>query len=282
MSGLTSGAKHGSVHRRSGVGRMFVQMWTHRVMIAGLVRRDLRARYAGSMLGALWTLLHPLLLLLVYVFVFSTILKVRFTPEGGSLSFSLYLLAGLLPWLAFQEGILKATTAIVDNAGIVKATHFPAVVLVMSSVVATCVTFLVSLMFLLVALLVTGYGSWWHLPYLPLLVFLQTALALGISLFTASVHTLVRDTAPVLQLVLMVWFYLTPIIYPLTYVPERWAVVFGWNPATPLVNAYRAVLLEGKEPSVTEILSSCVWAIAFLCFGRLVFARVEPIFADVV
>ena len=261
---------------------MFVQMWTHRVMITGLVRRDLRARYAGSILGALWTLLHPLLLLLVYVFVFSTILQVRFTPEGGSLSFSLHLLAGLLPWLAFQEGILKATTAIVDNAGVVKSTHFPAMVLVMSSVLATCVTFLVSLMLLLVALLVTGYGSWWHLPYLPLLVFLQTMLALGISLFTASLHTLVRDTAPILQLVLMVWFYLTPIIYPLAYVPERWAVVFRWNPATPLVNAYRAVLLEGKMPSVTEMLPSCVWAIAFLWFGRLVFARVEPVFADVV
>src|SRR5262245_25699200 len=119
---------------------MFVQMWTHRVMIAGLVRRDLRARYAGSVLGALWTLLHPLLLLAVYVFVFSSILQVRFTAEGGSASFSLHLLAGLLPWLAFQEGITKATTAVVDNAGVVKSTHFPAAVLVVSSVLATCVT----------------------------------------------------------------------------------------------------------------------------------------------
>ena len=261
---------------------MFVQMWKHRVMIAGLVRRDLRARYAGSMLGALWTLLHPLLLLLVYVFVFSTILQVRFTPEGGSLSFSLHLLAGLLPWLTLQEGILKATTAVVDNAGMVKSAHFPTAVLVMSSVVATCVTFLVSLILLVVALLVTGYGSCWHLPYLPLLVTLQTVLALGIGLFTASLHTLVRDTAPILQMILMVWFYLTPIIYPLSYVPERWAAVFHWNPVTPLVNAYRAVLLEGKIPSVTEILPTCVWAIAFLWFGRLIFSRVEPIFADVV
>lgn len=282
MSDLTSAATHATVRRRSGEVRMFVQMWTYRVILAGLVQRDLRARYAGSILGTLWTLLHPLLLLLVYVFVFSVILQVRFTPEGGSLNFSLYLLAGLLPWLAFQDSILKATTAIVENAGIVKSTHFPAVVLVMSSIVATGVTFLVSLTFLLSVLLITGYGSWWPLPYLPVLVFLQTILAFGISLFTASVHTLVRDTAPVLQMVLMIWFYLTPIIYPLTYVPERWAGVFRWNPATPLVNAYRAVLLEGKVPSMIEILPSCVWAIAFLCFGRLVFSRVEPIFADVV
>jgi len=261
---------------------MFVQMWAYRVMIGGLVRRELRARYAGSVLGTLWTFLSPLCLLLVYVVVFSTILQVRFTTEGGNLSFSLYLLAGLLPWLAFQEGVIKATTAIIDNAGIVKATHFPAAVLVVSSVLATCVTLIVSLLLLVVTLMLLGYGSWWNVAYLLVLVFLQGVLALGIGLVTASLHTLIRDTLPVLQMLFMMWFYLTPIIYPLAYVPERWAVAFSWNPATSLITAYRAVLLEGKFPLGTEILPSCVWAISLLCFGRLVFARVEPIFADVV
>ena len=261
---------------------MFVQMWAYRVMIGGLVRRDLRARYAGSVLGILWTFLSPLFLLLVYVVVFSTILQVRFTTEGGNLSFSLYLLAGLLPWLAFQEGIIKATTAIVDNGGIVKATHFPAAVLVVSSVLATCVTLTVSLLLLVVTLTLLGYGAGWSVAYLPVLIFLQGVLALGIGLVTASLHTLIRDTLPVLQMLFMMWFYLTPIIYPLAYVPERWAVAFNWNPATSLITAYRAVLLEGKFPLGTEILPSCVWAIFLLCFGRLVFARIEPIFADVV
>jgi lipopolysaccharide transport system permease protein len=261
---------------------MFGQMWAYRVMIGGLVRRELRARYAGSVLGMLWTILSPLCLLLVYVVVFSTILQVRFTTEGGNLSFALYLLAGLLPWLAFQEGIIKATTAIIDNAGIVKATHFPAAVLVVSSVLATCVTLIVSLLLLVIALLLMGYGFWWNLAYLPVLILLQGILALGIGLVTVSLHTLIRDTLPVLQMFFMMWFYLTPIIYPLTYVPERWAAVFSWNPATSFITAYRTVLLEGKIPSGTEILPSCLWALAFFWFGRMVFARVEPIFAEVV
>jgi lipopolysaccharide transport system permease protein len=261
---------------------MFGQMWAYRVMIGGLVRRELRARYAGSVLGMLWTFLSPLCLLLVYVVVFSTIMQVRFTTEGGNLSFSLYLLAGLLPWLAFQEGIIKATTAIVDNAGIVKATHFPAAVLVVSSVLATSVTLIVSLMLLVVALMLMGHGSWWNVTYLPVLIVLQGVLALGIGLVTVSLHTLIRDTLPILQMLFMMWFYLTPIIYPLTYVPERWVAVFRWNPATSLITAYRAVLLEGKIPSGTEILPSCVWAISLFYVGRFVFARVEPIFADVV
>lgn len=261
---------------------MLGQMWAYRVMIGGLVRRELRARYVGSVLGVLWTILSPLCLLLVYVVVFSTILQVRFTTEGGNLSFALYLLAGLLPWLAFQEGIIKATTSIVDNAGIVKATHFPAAVLVISSVLGTCVTLIVSLLLLVVTLMLMGYGSWWNLAYLPVLIVLQGILAVGIGLITVSLHTLIRDTLPVLQMFFMMWFYLTPIIYPLAYVPERWATAFSWNPATSLITAYRTVLLDGKIPSGTDLLPSCVWAIFLFWFGRAVFARVEPIFADVV
>jgi lipopolysaccharide transport system permease protein len=250
-------------------------------MIAGLVRRDLRARYAGSLLGVLWTLLHPLLLLLVYVFVFSTILQVRFAPEGGTLSFALYLLAGLLPWLAFQEGVTRAATAIVDNAGLVKAMHFPAAVLVTGSVLAGTATFALSLGMLLGALLVTGDLSWGSLIALPLLVCLQTMLTFGLGLITASLQTLIRDTLPVLQMALMVWFYLTPIIYPLSYVPDRFIAVFTWNPLTPLVTAYRAVLLEGRGLSPLDLLPACAWMVACVFLGGLVFSRIEPMFADV-
>lgn len=250
-------------------------------MISGLVRRDLRARYAGSALGMVWTLLYPLLLLLVYLFVFSVILQVKFTTEGGSGTFALYLLAGLLPWLGFQEGVTKAATSIIDNAGLVKAMRFPAVVLVAGSVLASSVTFFLSLGVLLGALLVTGRLSWLTLPFLPLLICLQAALALGLGLITASCQTLLRDTLPVLQMVFMVWFYLTPIIYPLSYVPARFASLLAWNPLTSLVTAYRAVLLEGKVPSVLDLWPSCVWMVVLLFLGRLLFSRVEPGFADV-
>jgi len=250
-------------------------------MISGLIRRDLRARYAGSALGIVWTLLYPLLLLLVYLFVFSAILQVKFTTEGGSGAFALYLLAGLLPWLGFQEGITKAATSIVDNTGLVKAMRFPAVVLVAGSVLASSVTFLLSLGVLLGALLVTGRLPWVTLPFLPVLVFLQVTLAFGLGLIAASFQTLLRDTLPVLQMVFMVWFYLTPILYPLSYVPARFASLFTWNPFTPLITAYRAVLLEGKVPSMLDIWPSCVWMVVFLFLGHLVFSRVEPGFADV-
>ncbi|HEV8715872.1 MAG TPA: ABC transporter permease, partial [Candidatus Binatia bacterium] len=102
------------------MAHMLPQLWRHRVMVWGLVRRDLQARYAGSALGMVWTFLHPLLLLSVYLVVFSWILRVSFTTGGGSEDFALYLLAGLLPWMAFQEGVIKAAASVVENAGLVK------------------------------------------------------------------------------------------------------------------------------------------------------------------
>src|SRR4029434_2870957 len=114
----------------------------------------------------------------------------------------------LLPWLGFQEGVMKAATAIVDNAGLVKAVHFPVAVLVVSNVIASLVTFLLSLSLLLLALLVTGQLTWVAF-LLPLLVCLQGALALGLGLIAASLQTVLRDTLPLLQMLFMVWFYVT-------------------------------------------------------------------------
>ncbi|MGE0824452.1 MAG: ABC transporter permease [Candidatus Binatia bacterium] len=259
---------------------MFAQLWTHRVMLIGLVRRDLRARYVGSLLGMFWTILQPLLLFAVYMFVFSTILQVRFTSEDGSGGFAFYLLAGLLPWLGFQEGITKAATAIIDNAGLVKSMRFPAEVLVASSIISSAITFLLSLGVLLVALGIMGRMPWAILPLLPIVICIQTLLALGLGLITASFQTVLRDTLPVLQMVFTVWFYVTPIIYPLSYVPAQFAALCQWNPFTPFVSAYRAILLEGKVPAVIDLGSSCGWMAIALLLGGWLFSRIESSFAD--
>lgn len=252
-------------------------------MIAGLVRRDLHARYAGSTLGIVWTLLQPLLLFVVYLFVFSAILQVKFTSDDGRDGvFAFYLLAGLLPWLGFQEGVMKAATVIIDNAGLVKAMRFPAAILVVSSILASLVAFLLSLSALLFALFVTGRLTWMSLPLLPLLICFQGALALGIGLIAASLQTVLRDTATILQMLFMVWFYLTPIIYPLSYVPSHLTVFCQWNPFTPLVSAYRTILLEGRLVPASDLGLACLWIVVFLGMGTWVFSRLAPTFADIV
>lgn len=250
-------------------------------MIWGLVRRELRARYVGSVFGGVWSLLYPFWLLLVYFVVFSLVLKVRFTADGGQGDFAFYLLAGLLPWLAFQDGVTKAATSLVDHAGLVKAVRFPAGALVASSVLASGTTLLISLAIFLLALLFLGHLSWTGVLFLPVLVSCQLVLALGIGLVVASLHAFLRDTVPALQMIFMVWFYLTPIIYPLSYIPAQLVPLFVWNPFTSLVTAYRAVLLEGLVPSGTALLPACVWTVGAVLLGCLVFTRLESDFADV-
>lgn len=257
------------------------QVWQHRVMVSGIVRRDLRTRYAGSALGMLWTILQPLLHFGLYLVVFSWILQVKFTEKASGGDFALYLLAGLLPWLAFQEGVMRAAGVVVEHANLVKGVRFPAAVLVVGSILASLVNFFVGLGVLFVVLLLAGRLSWITLPFLPLLVALQTGLTTGLGLLAASFYTFLRDTMQVLQIGFLVWFYLTPIIYPPSYVPDRLAFVFLWNPFTALVAAYRAVLIEGGWPSVIDLTPLLVWVIGALVTGSLVFRKVEPGFADV-
>lgn len=260
---------------------MLKQVWQHRVMLSGVIRRDLRTRYAGSALGIIWTLLLPLFHFVIYLVVFSWILQVKFTEKASGGDFALYLLAGLLPWLAFQEGVLKAAGAIVEHASLVKGVRFPAAVLVLGSVLASLVNFLVGLGVLFLVLLCLGRLSWMTLPFLPILVVLQVCLALGIGLLAASFYTFLRDTMQVLQITFMAWFYLTPIIYPPAYVPERLTFILAWNPLASLVASYRAVLIESAWPSVAELIPLLAWVIGTFAVGSLVFRKVEPGFADV-
>jgi ABC-type polysaccharide/polyol phosphate export permease len=154
-------------------------------------------------------------------------------------------------------------------------------VLVASGVLASIVNLLISLGVFLLVLLLTSHLSWSGLLFLPLLAGLQVALAFGLGLFAAGLYTFLRDIMPALQVGFMVWFYLTPIIYPLSYVPQQLLPLFSYNPFTPLVTAYRAVLLEGTTPSEASLVLAFAWTAVVLLLGGLLFTRVEPGFADV-
>ena len=258
------------------------QIWRYRVMLGGLIRRDLRVRYAGSALGMIWALLYPLMFLLVYVIVFSWILRIRFTVDGSTGEFALYLLAGLLPWLAFQDGVLGATASLVENASVVKTTSCPGVVLVAGRVLSNAASSLVGLVAFLLVLLLLGRFSWFTPLFLPPLMLFQLAFTLGVGLVTASFYTFLRDAMPIVQIGMTMWFFLTPIFYPLSYVPQRLLPLYSVNPLQSLVTAYRAVLLEGKIPLPVDMGLACAWAAAALLVGTVIFARVEPGFGDVV
>lgn len=248
-------------------------------LLRELVKRDFQGRYAGSLLGFLWSFVQPLWMLLLFSFVFSTVMKV--SPVGERTEhFGVFLFCGLLPWLALHEGVLRAATAVTDNASLVKKLRFPAEVLVLAVVVAALLHEGIAALIFLGVLIWLGEVAWQGLPLLLLAVPLQAALMLGLGLLMAALQVFFRDTTQVLGMVFTAWFYFTPIVYPLGLVPERFRAVVEANPLTPLVGLYRRAFLGGDE-----ILAPGTWVLALaaavlLFAGLWLFGRLKPVFVD--
>lgn len=253
-------------------------------LLRELVKRDFQGRYAGSLLGFVWSFLQPVWLLLLFTFVFSTVMSVKVPSAGtggtSTGSFAAFLFSGLLPWMALQEGISRSSTAITDNSSLVKKLRFPSEVLVLAVVLAALLHEAIAGMVFLGLLAVTGELRLGGLPLLLLAVPLQLALTLGLGLLLGSVHVFFRDTAQVLGMVFTGWFYLTPIVYPMTYVPEKLLSWVRLNPLTALVELYRQALIEGRLELVPGTAALAVIATVLLCAGFWLFGRLKPAFVD--
>ncbi|MEM9557031.1 MAG: ABC transporter permease [Acidobacteriota bacterium] len=254
-------------------------MLRYAFLLREFVRRDFESRYAGSLLGFIWSLLQPAFQLVLFSFVFSTVLKIPLWGERTD-NFAIFLFCGLMPWLAVHEGIQRAATAITDNANLVKKIHFPAEVLVLAVVLAAVLhQGIASAVFLLV-LAAVGELHLASLALLSVALPIQIALTLGIGLASATTHVFFRDVGQLLGVLLMGWFYFTPIVYPLAAVPEEWRYLVNLNPMSPLVDLYRQAFLGGSLFAVEGLWLTVVVAGAALALGLVLFRRLKPTFAD--
>ena len=251
----------------------------HLFLLRELIRRDFQGRYAGSALGLVWSFVQPLWMLLLFSFVFSTVMKVSLAGARTG-SFGIFLFCGLLPWMALQEGVMRASTAITDNSSLVKKLRFPAEILVVAVVLAAQLHEAIAAALFLGVLAFLGDLTWAGLPLLLLAVPLQIALTLGLGLLLGSVHVFFRDIAQVLGMVFTGWFYLTPIVYPASLVPERWRGWIELNPLTPLVGLYRQAFLGGKAALVPGTGALALVAAVLLFAGFLLFRRLKTAFVD--
>ncbi len=261
-------------------------MSNHLFLLKELVQRDFQSRYAGSLLGFLWPFLLPLWQLLLFSFVFSTVLKIPLTGERTE-SFALFLFCGLLPWMAINEGVTRSATAITDNANLVKNVSFRPEVLLASIVLSALVQEGVAMGVFVVVLAVLGKLSLGGLPLLAVALPLQVALTLGLGLILCCIHTLFRDTAQLLGLGMMGWFYVTPIVYPRGLVPPEYQSLIQWNPLTSLVDLYRRALLATDGLPTAEdggpfegVPQLAIVTIFLLGAGGWLFRRLRPSFAD--
>jgi lipopolysaccharide transport system permease protein len=248
-------------------------------LLKEMVVRDLRSRYAGSGLGLAWVVLHPILWMVLYSAVFSVILRVPVDPEYAG--FPEFLMAGLLPWMAIQEGISRSSSALPDNAVMVKKAVFPIETLVLSAVVAAVVNQLVAFLVFAVYLLFIGHLSVWALLALPALV-LQVLLTYGLGCLAATVTAFVRDAAHAIGILLTVVFFATPIVYPASLVPDRFRPILEANPVAHLVAWYRAAFTLHELPPAGSVLYLTVFSAFAALLGGLLFLRARPHFADLI
>lgn len=254
-------------------------------LLREFVRRDFEGRYAGSVLGFLWSMIQPLWQLLLFGFVFGVLMQIPLDDEPTS-QFWIFLFAALMPWLALQEGIQRSTTAITDNANLVKKIHFPAEILVATVVLAAVIHQAIAGVLFLVALGVAGELSLSGLPLLLLALPLQLALTTGLGLFVAASNIYLRDVSQLQGMLLMAWFYFTPIVYPMAMVRQvddygpLLSQLILLNPATALVDLYRQTFLGGRLADVEGLWALVFAAIVSLAAGLWLFRTLKPSFAD--
>lgn len=251
------------------------ELYAYREMIFSLVRRDLKGRYKGSVLGFFWTFLNPLLQLAVYTMVFSLIMR------AGIEDYYLFLFVALIPWIFFSTSLTGGASCIMAQQDMVKKIYFPREVLPIAYVTSQFVNMLLSF-FVIFAVLICSKSTL-HLGAvlcLPIIMLVEYILALGFTMIMSAVTVYLRDLEYLLGIFTMAWQFLTPVMYPIDQVPEQIRWVFSLNPMTYVITAYRDILYYGKMPRLETLLSAAVLGVIMLSAGWMVFYRLQRHFVE--
>ena len=271
---------------RRALPRVFTEpvagLWRNRALLRSMARRDIQARYRGSIADALWTVLNPLLLMLTYFFVFGVVLRARFGADTSGSGYVLYFLAGMLPWLAFSEAAGRAPYIVIEHRSWVKKLVFPLETLPVIPVISGLVTEAFAVCIYAVVLSAARGRVPLTAGWLPVLLIPQILLTIGLAWFLAALAVYVRDLGQINGFVLTLWFFLTPICYPVASLPP-WAVpILRKNPLFVLVEDYRDLLLAGNTPQVLPLVKLWVLALVVFFSGYAWFYKLRRSFADVI
>jgi len=251
-------------------------LWEYRQFILGLVGKDFRERYLGSMLGGLWMALNPLALILIYTLVFGQLMGHRLPGDGGGLNYGVFLCAGILPWGLFSETLQRCTNIFVEEGNLLKKVSFPRLALPAVVLLSSAMSFAVTFAVLTVILLVTGsFPGWGILQFLPLLL-VQQGLALGLGITLGVLNVFVRDIGHATALLLQYWFWFTPVVYPTSVLPDWARSILAWNPMTGVVQGYQGIVLGADAPDSGGLLPVVAAIGFFFLMARLTYRR----FAD--
>ncbi len=250
------------------------EIYTYRHMLFTLVKQDINGRYKGSIFGFLWTLLNPLFMLLVYSIVF------QFVFRSDIENYPIYLFICLMPWNAFNNMIGAGTTCVSNNASILKKVYFPREVLPLSVVISNTIQYFFSVVIIFIALLVSGVGISWYALLLPLVVLVQITFAFGLILMLSAANVYVRDVQYMMNPIMMIWMYASPILYSITMVPEKWLWLYKLNPMVSILQGYQNILYDQTLPDFKSLGIVFLVSLVICVIGYLIFNKLQRRFAE--
>ena len=243
-------------------------------LIKNLVSSDLKTKYSSSVLGFAWSMLNPLLMMVVLYMVFSNVF--RFPQQD----FALYLLIGLISWRFFAMGTTAAMTSIIEKSNLVTKIYIPREILTLSAVISALISSLLEFLVLIPLLIILGASISLTILIFPVLHIIYFVIVYGAALALASLYVYFRDLSQIWEVILQIGFFVSPIVYPLTLIPEEYKTYYMMNPITILIEMYRDVLLYGVVPKPMDFVSISVFGIVLFIFGSLLFKKLSVRFAE--
>ena len=254
---------------------MFCNIYRYREMLINMVRRELRGKYKGSILGFLWTFINPLLQLVVYTIVFSNIMRM------GVSNYEIFLFVALIPWMFFSTSVLSGAGSIIYNQSLVTKIYFPREILPLSVVTSNFINMIYCSVIVLAVVLFYHMNlnlEVWFM--LPVIAFIEYILVIGIVLIVSALTVYFRDLEHILGIIIMAWQFLTPVLYPESFVPSQYQAILYLNPMTPIIISFRDVLYYGKMPVVENLVYAFLWSLIIFICGFLLFGKLQKDFAE--
>lgn len=248
-------------------------VWQYRGYILGSVKREFQSKYGNAMLGAAWTVLNPLAMVLVYTVIFAQLMHARMPGGGGPYAYSIYLCAGILTWGLFAEITSRAQTMFIDHANLLKKISFPRVCLPLIVVLNALMNFAIIFGLFVLFLVATGnFPGWIFFAIVPVLA-LQIALASGLGMVLGVLNVFFRDVGQFYTILLQFWFWFTPVVYTAAVLPENVRPLLAWNPLVPVIGAYQTILLDARAPDWAAMAPALVLALGLCALGLSLFRK---------
>ncbi|CAN5376357.1 ABC transporter permease [soil metagenome] len=255
----------------------WLDLWRYRELFYILSWRDIKVRYKQTVVGAAWSIIRPVLTMIVFTVVFSKVAKL---PSEGSAPYAILVFAGLLPWQFFANSLAEASNSLIGNTNLITKVYFPRMILPASAVITSFVDFAISFGLLALMMIFYQYLPSWQIIFLPLFLILGFAASFGISLYLTALNVKYRDFRYIIPFIMQFGLYVSPVGFSSTIVPEKWKILYSCNPMVGVIDGFRwCILGETPFPANTLIMSVIITTL-FLIVGVLYFRSTEKSFAD--